>query len=653
MCGIAGIMTDDADAPIARIELERMIAALRSRGPDGTGYFQNAGIGLGHARLSIIDLATGAQPLANEDRTIWVSFNGEIFNYIELRLELTRRGHVFATRSDTEVIVHAYETWGDDFPQHLNGQFAIALWDGRQRRLLLIRDRAGILPLYFSRRDLRGQKDWIFASEIKSLLSITHKRPQLRSVALEQLFTFWTPVSPGTLFEGIEEVGPGEMVVIARGEARRRSWWSWTYPESDDYRQDSSEDLAVELRELLLDAVRIRLRADVPVGAYLSGGLDSSAIAALIRASGHPALTTFSLTFDDPGLDESAHQTVVRDHIGSAHHALHCTATDIVDAFRQTIARTEMPILRSAPVPMMLLSRAVRDAGQKVVLTGEGADEVLGGYDLFKETKIRRFWAREPASAWRPRLLERLYPYLELGQASGAASLKPFFGQGIDAPDAWHFSHQPRWQTTGLLRDFLRREHRSDDGASVLPALERTLPEAFGRWHPFNRAQYLEARTLMSGYLLSSQGDRMLMANSVEGRFPFLDHRIIEFAARLHPRLKMRGLNEKFLLKEALQHDLPASVRNRHKQPYRAPDIQAFFASGQLPEWVESELSSDAVRDAGIFHGDPVALLLRKIRRRQTGSARENMAFLGILSTQIWWRQFIRSAPETGHLGLP
>lgn len=653
MCGIAGIVTDDANAPISRVELERMIAVLRPRGPDGTGYFQDAGIGLGHARLSIIDLATGGQPLANEDQSIWVSFNGEIFNFIELREELTRLGHTFVTRSDTEVIVHAYETWGDDFAQRLNGQFAIALWDGRQRRLLLIRDRAGILPLYFSRRNIRGQKDWIFASEIKSLLSIIEANPTLCSAALEQLFTFWAPVSPATLVEGIEEVGPGEMVVITRGEIRRRSWWRWTYPESDDYRRESDEDLAVELRELLLDAVRIRLRADVPVGAYLSGGLDSSAIAALIRASGHRDFTTFSLTFDDPGLDERAHQAVMRDHIKSAHHALHCSATDVVAAFRQTITRTEMPILRSAPVPMMLLSRAVRVAGHKVVLTGEGADEVLGGYDLFKETKIRQFWARRPSSVWRPRLLERLYPYLDLGQGSGAAALKPFFGQGIDSPDDWHFSHQPRWQTTGLLRDFLRPEHRSADGASVLPALERTLPEAFSRWHPFNRAQYLEARTLMSGYLLSSQGDRMLMANSVEGRFPFLDHRVIEFAARLHPRLKMRGLNEKFLLKRALRDDLPESVRNRHKQPYRAPDIQAFFATGQLPEWVESELSSGSVRDAGIFNEAAVELLLRKIRRRQNGSARENMAFLGILSTQIWWRQFLRPSSVAGQMGVP
>ncbi|MFM8356726.1 MAG: asparagine synthetase B family protein, partial [Gammaproteobacteria bacterium] len=397
----------------------------------------------------------------------------------------------------------------------------------------------------------------------------------------------------------------------------------------------------------------IRLRADVPVGAYLSGGLDSSAIAALIQASGHPALTTFSLTFDDPGLDESEYQAVVRTHIGSAHHALPCTATDVVQGFQAAILRTETPILRSAPVPMMCLSKAVRQTGHKVVLTGEGADEVLGGYDLFKETKIRQFWARQPESPWRPRLLERLYPYLELGQADGAAALKPFFGHGIGAPDAWHFSHQPRWQTTGLLRDFLRAEHRSRDSDAALSALQQSLPAGFSQWHPFNRAQYLESRTLMSGYLLSSQGDRMLMANSIEGRFPFLDHRIIEFAARLHPRLKMRGLNEKYLLKQALRRDLPSSVLNRHKQPYRAPDIQAFFAAGQLPEWVESELAPNAVRDAGIFNEDTVGLLLRKIRRRQSGSARENMAFLGILSTQVWWRQFLRGTRRTAPSGIP
>lgn len=637
MCGIAGILYTSERPPVTRRDLEPMVAALATRGPDGTGYYEAPGIGLGHARLSIIDLEGGSQPIHNETKTVWTVFNGEIFNYLELRQELEARGHRFSTHTDTEVIVHGYEEYGDDFVSRLNGQFAIAVWDEPKRRLLLVRDRPGILPLYFCQDGDR----LLFGSEVKALLPALRERPRLAPAALDELMTFWAPVSPKSLFAGVEEVSPGEMLIVENGRARRRSYWQWSFPVDGDYLGGTADSLADELEALLIDATRLRLRADVPVGAYLSGGLDSSGISALVRHLGHPDLRTFSIRFDDPAVDEGEHQERMSRHLGTRHTSVTCRHGDIAAIFPRVIWRTEAPVLRTAPAPMAILSGLVRDSGYKVVLTGEGADEVLGGYDLFKEDKIRRFWARQPASTWRPLLLQRLYPYLDLNQRTGAAYLKTFFGQGLATPDLPGFSHLPRWTTTGKTRDFFSADLRARLGADPMDALLASLPADFTRWHPFNRAQYLEARTLMAGYLLNSQGDRMLMANSVEGRFPFLDHRVIEFANRLHPRFKMRGLQEKYLLKRALARHLPRETVARFKQPYRAPDIAAFFAGGQPPDYVHECLGEAALRESGYFDAQRVGHLLRKIGLGRAIGFKDNMAFLGILSTQLWHRAFV------------
>jgi asparagine synthase (glutamine-hydrolysing) len=646
MCGLAGILYLDGEGAVTRRDLEPMVAALATRGPDGTGYYTEPGLGLGHARLSIIDLEGGDQPIHNEDRTLWIVFNGEIFNYLELRTELERRGHRFYTHTDTEVIVHLYEEHGDDFPSHLNGQFAIALWDAPRHRLLLVRDRPGILPLFFTREGDR----LLFASEVKALLPAMGRRPELDAAALNQLMTFWAPVSPASLFKGVEEVSPGEMLIVEHGRPRRQRYWEWTFPEDGDYLAGSAEELAEELHDLLLDSTRLRLRADVPVGAYLSGGLDSSGIAGLVKHSGHPQLRTFSIRFEDPRVDETEHQERMSRHLGTDHTSVLCRNADIAAIFPRIIARTEAPVLRTAPAPMAILSGLVRSLDYKVVLTGEGADEVLGGYDLFKETKIRLFWARQPDSKWRPALLKRLYPYLDLSQRTGGAYLKSFFGQGLEEPDAMGFSHLPRWTTTGKTRDFFSPDFRATIRDEPEATLATRLPAGFHAWHPFNRAQFLEARTLMAGYLLNSQGDRMLMANSVEGRFPFLDHRVIEFANGLHPRMKMRGLNEKYLLKKALARHLPRETVARFKQPYRAPDIAAFFGEGGPPAYVRECLSPESLRASGYFDAPRVQHLLKKIEHGRVIGFKDNMAFLAVLSTQLWHRTFIegRELPVEG-----
>ncbi len=611
---------------------------LRHRGPDSFGFHIEPGIGLAHARLSIIDLEGGTQPLHNEDRKVWVVFNGEIFNYPELTHSLKQQGHTFSSHSDTEVIVHLYEQYGEEFIHHLNGQFAIALWDQHQRKLLLIRDRAGIHPLFYHQQGER----WLFASEAKAILAALDEAPSMNPVALDQIMTFWAPVGSTTVFAGIRQVQPGEMIVIDEGGSRTTRYWDWSFPVDGGYHPGSAAEQADELHALLLDATRIRLRADVPVGAYLSGGLDSSALAALIHEN-HTGLRTFSIGFEDGGLDESDYQRAMIEHLGTEHSRIHCRNTDIAEAFVQAVWHTEAPVLRTAPVPMMLLSGLVHDHGYKVILTGEGADEVLGGYDLFKEAKIRWFWARNPSSRLRPLLLKRLYPYLDLSSRSGQAYLEAFFGADIHNPSLPHFSHIPRWTTTAKCKQFFSAEFRATIGHDAIDDFTTSLPAAFPSWHDFNRAQYIEVKSLMAGYLLCSQGDRMLMANSVEGRFPFLDHRVIEFANRLHPSLKMKVLNEKYLLKRAMRDHLPGKIVRRYKQPFRAPDIPAFFHGETVPAYVSELLSEDCLRRYGYFNEKRVGYLLKKINHGKTLGYADNMALVGILSTQVWHHLFIEN----------
>lgn len=643
MCGLAGIYYDDGQARPDMNVVKRMVRALNHRGPDGQGFLDRPGIGLGHARLGIIDLAGGAQPIANADESIWIVYNGEVFNYPELREGLIARKHSFRTSTDTEVLVHLYEEFGDDFIERLNGQFAFALWDGIRQRLLLARDRAGILPLYWCR--VRGCATHgpgiAFGSEIKALLATKLVDAEPDPDGIDELWTFWGTVAPRTVFRGIEQLRPGEMVILQPGKVTRRQYWSWQYPIDGQHRRGRLPELKDELGDLLTDATHIRLRADVPVGAYLSGGLDSSSLVALLSNSVARSLHTFSIGFEDPGLDESVHQRVVVEHLKTRHHQLPCSKTDIAATFPAAIRHAESPVLRSAPAPMRLLSQSVRKAGIKVVLTGEGADEVLGGYDIFKEAKVRRFWAQEPGSRCRPLLLNRLYPYLDLAGSKGDAHLRQFFGQGISTPDHPFFSHQPRWATTAQCKMFWRREFAERVSSNAQDRLLASLPGDFDRWHAFNRAEYLEATVLLPGYLLSSQGDRMLMANSVEGRFPYLDHRLIRFANFLHPTVKMRVLEEKHLLREAMRKMLPQSILHRVKQPYRAPDAAA-FVGGNSPDYVNELLSPEKLERYGYFEASKVGRLLAKLRSGNVSSTRDNMAFLGILSTQLWHHEFMK-----------
>lgn len=635
MCGIAGILDLAGTTKTSLDEIASMIGMLHHRGPDGYGFYISGPLGLAHARLSIIDLAGGTQPIHNEDSTVWVIFNGEIFNYLELRRDLKSRGHRFYTESDTEVLVHLYEEYAEHFVDHLNGQFAIALWDKRQRKLLLVRDRVGIHPLFFSKIGSR----LAFSSEIKAICALPTFTPEINPNALAQVFTYWAPYGDTTIMMGVSQVRPGEMLVVQSGRLVRRPYWDWRFPVDQSYDTAPLHDQAAALHELLLDATRIRLRADVPVGAYLSGGLDSSVIAALIRKT-RGDLATFSIGFEDAHLDESSYQESIHRHLCSEHRRLTCRASDVGDAFEHAIWHTEVPVLRTAPVPMMLLSKMVRRENYKVVLTGEGADEVLGGYDIFKELKLRLFLARQPESKFRPLLLKRLYPYFQFAPGRAPEYLTAFFGADRDQANNVLYSHLPRWRTTAKCKEFFAGEFLRSIRSGM--EIQSELPAEIRQWSSFNRAQFLEAKTLMPNYILASQGDRMLMANSIEGRFPFLDHRVIEYVNRIDPRVKMKVLNEKYLLKRAMAAELPDQVVRRHKQPYRAPDIPA-FAQGRGAHLVDELLSPAAISRYGYF--DPVRTthLVRKARSGRAIGYKDNMAFVGILSTQIWHRLFVEN----------
>jgi asparagine synthase (glutamine-hydrolysing) len=639
MCGIAGIF-NLRDERVDPAHLTRMIDAIAHRGPDARGVWSEGPIGLAHARLSIIDLSGGAQPMANRDGSLWVTFNGEIFNYVELREELIKKGHRFSTQSDTEVILHQYEEEGDACVRSFNGQWAFALWDGRRRRLLLSRDRLGVRPLYYA----TVGSTVFFGSEVKALLTHPDVPRRIDPHALDQTFTFWSPVAPRTIFEGVSELPPGCSATIDERGVRMTPYWRLEYPLQVDPMKEG--ECAERLLELLTDATRIRLRSDVPVGAYLSGGLDSSVITALVRRVSTAPLKTFSVAFESPEFDESGYQDEVVRWLGTEHDTVRCRDEDVARVFPEVVWHAEKPLLRTAPAPLFLLAQRVREAGFKVVLTGEGADEMLGGYDIFKEAKIRRFWAAQPASRRRPLLLRRLYPYLQDIQRQSDAYLQAFFHvRDQDRASPW-FSHLPRWELTARIKGFLSADVKARLGDhDAYQSLGAELPDAFGQWDPFCRAQYLETAYLLPGYILSSQGDRMAMAHGVEGRFPFLDHRVVEFAARIPPTLKMKVLNEKYILKRSAAGLVPPSVLRRPKQPYRAPDIPSFFGVRPAP-YLDQYLSERSLHDAGLFDPGRVAQLVAKCRRGLRQGYWEQMALVGILSTQILHERFIRHAPS-------
>lgn len=645
MCGIAGVVRSGGRA-LETDRLADMIAMLDHRGPDDRGIHLEPGAGIAHARLSILDLAGGHQPMANGDGTLWITFNGEIFNYIELREDLVKKGHRFQTRSDTEVILHLYEEEGAGAVHRLNGQWAFAIWDARTRTLFLSRDRLGVRPVFYT---ICGDR-FLFASEIKALFAHPAVSRELDPLGLDNIFTFWTTLGSRTAFKDVRSLPPGHSLTWCEGRITIDQQWRQTYPAAGAADVSPSGAPPVDaLAGMLEEATRFRLRSDVPVGAYLSGGLDSSVIVALIQRVSNAPLRTFSIAFDDPEFDESFHQRQVSRALGTDHLEMHCSSADISRVFPDVVWHTETPLLRTAAAPMFLLSRLVREAGFKVVLTGEGADEIFGGYGIFKEAKIRRFWAKYPSSARRGSLLARLYPHQRDLHRQPASYLQSFFHVSPEDLADPCFSHLPRWRLTSRLKVFLSDAVRASlgdyDGCAELAA---TLPDDYDRWDPFCQSQYLETAHLLPGYLLSSQGDRVAMAHSVEGRYPFLDPNVVAFASTLPPGLKMKALNEKYLLKQLARDLVPSPVWQRPKQPYRAPGGRAFFPYGK-GGYLDDLLSPAQVRRDGIFNPDAVSRLVQKFRNGKAVGVKDDMALVGILSTQALVDRFVNHFDTVTH----
>lgn len=641
MCGIAGLFNYHSTSESMEVSVKKMLSLIKHRGPDESGMFLNHDVAIGSVRLSIVDLSTGRQPLSDASQNYWIVYNGEIFNYPELRADLIKKGIQLKTHCDTEIVVQMYAMYGEKCLSHFNGQFAFCIWNKKKKELFFARDRVGIRPLYYWNKN----GAFAFCSEIKGLFSLEKIEKSISADSLTQIFTFWTTITPGTPFKNIQELQPGHCMYVNSKGIEIKKYWSLDFPSEKSSQGSNLEDSIEELKNLLHDSVKIRLRADVPVGAYLSGGLDSSVTTGIINEIDSKVLNTFSIGFKDKSYDETAYQQEAAKYFNTNHTAITCTSEEIADNFAQTIWHSEYPLLRTSPTPMFLLSRKVRENNIKVVITGEGADEFLAGYNIFKEAKIRRFWAKQPDSKIRPQLLTKLYPYIPLINQSTDIALKMFFGYKLTETAHPLYSHLLRWNNTGRIKSFLSEDFMPTNGHNALDEIRKSLPERFDEWSELAKAQYLEATIFMSGYLLSSQGDRMAMGNSVEGRYPFLDYRMIEYCSNLPDDFKLNSLNEKFILKKMSIGKIPDSITKRPKQAYRAP-IAASFCTKDAPDYITSLLSESFIKSFGIFNPVKVNNLVSNARKQETISEIDQMAITGILSTQLLNMMFVNNILE-------
>lgn len=644
MCGIAGIHNlNFSDSITTERNVKNMLSLIHHRGPDESGVYINGNTAIGSVRLSIIDLSTGQQPLSDESGNFWIVYNGEIFNYKELRADLIKKGVKFKTHCDTEVVVQMYSYYGADCLNYFNGQFAFCIWDKAKKELFLARDRVGIRPLFYWSKN----KSFAFCSEIKGLFALNAIEKSLSPANLAEIFTFWTTLTPKTPFNNIYELQPGHWMKVNSEGIKISKYWELNFSPDKKKGTVSFEETIEELDSLLHDAVKIRLKADVPVGAYLSGGLDSSLTTAFIKDIEPGVLNTFSIGFRDDQYDETDYQQEVANFLQTNHTAFKCTSQDIADNFIKTIWHSEYPMLRTAPTPMFLLSKLVREKNIKVVITGEGADEFFAGYNIFKEAKIRRFWANDPDSKMRPKLLTKLYPYLPLIKESPDIALKMFFGYKLTETTNPLYSHLLRWRNTSRLNSFFSDEFKASiNGYDYVEEINSTLPDAFNEWSDLGKTQYIESKVFMSGYLLSSQGDRMAMGNSVEGRYPFLDYRMIEFCSTLPDNYKLNSLNEKFILKKLSSGRIPSSITKRSKQAYRSPIVDS-FSNTASPKLINELLSEETLKKHQIFDSKKVSGLLNNLKQQKQPGEIDQMALVGILSTQILHQLFVLDSITT------
>lgn len=636
MCGIAGVIDLKGRQQPDEAMLLRMADALWHRGPDDDGFLLAPGVGAANRRLSIVGLGDGRQPIFNEDRSIAVVFNGELFDYPERKRELEAKGHVFRTSTDTEILVHLYEERGEDLFADLKGQFAFALIDFNRKIALLARDRVGICPLYWTR-----QGDTLyFASEIKALFASGAVKPVADPRGLDHLFTFFAQGSKRTCFAGIQSIAPGHYLKIAwRSDATaaapvERKYWDFEFPDWGD-EEDPTEEAAIDAFEAAFTrAVELRLRADVPVVGYLSGGVDSSYVLATAMRIAGRELPSFTVRVPSEGLDESEEASKTARYLGGRTTIVDASADRIAGNYAALISAAEAPVFDTSCAGLLALSREVHAQGYKVVLTGEGADEGFAGYFWFK---IRE-WARlfDIGDALRPstaisriarKSAARHIPFAEFARIDGF----------IGGPHA----QSPLYNLVATSRDrYYSQSFKEALGTHVAYDDLDLDVERLSRWHPLNRSLYVGYKIQLAGLLLSQKGDRIAMANSVETRYPFLDEDVIALVSRLHPKWKLRRRRQdKYLLRKAAERILPKDVAWRKKGMFRAPFAETFLA--KPPAFVRDLLSHDSLMRTGYFDADAVARDCAAIANGKTLGTFASLGLGGVVATQLWHQTFL------------
>jgi asparagine synthase (glutamine-hydrolysing) len=626
MCGISGLVYHDRHRSVDPDILKKMCDTMAHRGPDDEGFFFDGGVGLGMRRLSVIDLVSGHQPISNEDGQVWIVFNGEIYNFPQLREELGARGHEFATNTDTETIVHAYEEYGPDCVKKLNGMFSFAIWDPRRRRLMLARDRVGIKPLYY----YADHGCLVFGSELKALLQCAEVPRELDHLALDTYLTCEYIPGPRTIFKNVHKLPPGHVLILEDGQTTVEPYWDIHY----EVNAGSEAELGQHLYDLLKDAVRRRLISDVPLGAFLSGGVDSSAIVCMMSELMDRPVQTFSIGFDDPSYNELGYARQVAQHFGANHHDL-VIQPDIVGLVEGLVGFLDEPLADVSIFPTYLVSKLAREK-VTVVLSGDGGDELFAGYDWYVADRIEQYYHRLPA-VLRNRLIPQLVAQLPpTSQKKGAVNKLKRFVEGSVLPRELR---QYRWNTflSDEHRDLLySRDFRSSLGdSSAYSSFTGHLGSAAAA-DPLWQEQYADIKTYLVDDILTKV-DRMSMAHSLEARVPFLDHRMVEFAAGVPSDLKLKGTTTKYLLKQAMAGKLPREVLTRKKEGFSIP-IKNWLKE-ELQPMMQEVLSPGRLDREGIFNSAWVEKL--KSEHIQ-GSANHSHQLWALMVFEIWRDQYLK-----------
>jgi asparagine synthase (glutamine-hydrolysing) len=632
MCGIAGII-DLAGRPVERPLLGAMCARLAHRGPDDDGYHLNCVAGLGHRRLSIIDLSSGHQPLANEDGTVWVSFNGEIYNFAELRADLEKRGHRFATRTDTEVIVHAYEEYGDDCVEHFRGMFAFAVWDAARRTLLLARDRVGKKPLFYTRAG--GQ--FLFASELQALVAHPAVARELDPFALDSYLTYGYVPGPRTIYRDVCKLPPAHRLTLrlapdaaAPPEAKVDCYWRLRYGPKF---QGTEEEAAEGLLEVLTEAVRLRLIADVPLGALLSGGVDSSLIVALMSRLSSTPVKTFSIGFEDQQFNELPHARLVARHCGTDHHEF-IVRPSALEVLPTLVRHYGEPYADSSAIPSYYVAQLTR-RHVKVALNGDGGDECFAGYERYLGGLLAERYRKVPALLRRGiGCLAGLIPG-SLPRRSRLRQARRFLqAAALPAPEGylrWVTYCTPEQKRALYTPEFRARLAGHDAGAWLLGEFDAARADGAG---PLDALLALDVRTYLPCDLLVKM-DIATMANSLEARSPLLDHAVMEFAARLPASFKIHGRTQKYLLKKAAAKLLPAPILRRRKMGFGVP--VGDWMRGALRPMLEDLLLSPQARTRSYFQPGR----LRRLVAEHVGGQDYTYQLWAVLWLELWHREFL------------